>query len=151
MLPGCGKSIREHKASGCVALKIPIAYDRGLDFCEVDLDQARLSFSKLTSAAASEPAMITEPGQQGVLPSNAPDPYSTRLLSGSDAQEVKTFQDYLFFQICRIAAEELMPIQVHTGMGQAHRTNAGQLKEVIQKSPERNSSCSIAAIPGHRT
>ena len=144
-------SILMHKASGCVALKIPIAYDRGLDFCEVSLDQARKSFSNLVSASAGEPAMMMQPGKQRVLPSNAPDPYSNKSLPGNDAQDVKTFQDYLFFQICRIAAEEQLPVQIHTGMGQAYRTNAGQLQEAIQKSPTRDSSCSTAAIPGSRT
>jgi hypothetical protein len=128
-------SILIHKTSGCVALKIPIAYDRGLDFCEVSLDQAKLSFSNLVSASAGEPAKVMRLGEQRVLMSNAPDPYSNKSRPGVDAQDIKTFQDYLFFQICRIAAEEQLPVQIHTGMGQAYRTNAGQLQEAIQKSP----------------
>jgi hypothetical protein len=128
-------SILAHKASGCVALKIPIAYDRSLDFCEVGRDQARLSFSSLVSASAGEPLKTIQSVEPTVLPSNAPDPYSNNSLTGINAKDVKTFQDYMFFQICRIAAEEHLPVQIHTGMGQAYRTNAGQLQEAIQKSP----------------
>jgi len=130
------ESILAHKASGCVALKIPIAYDRGLDFCEVGLDQARKSFSRMVSASAAKPAKAKLPGEEKVIPSNAPDSYSKKLLAGIDEQDVKTFQDYLFFQVCRIAAEEDLPVQIHTGMGQARRTNAGWLLEAIQKSPQ---------------
>ena len=152
ILPGCVDSILEHKASGCVALKIPIAYDRSLDFCEVGLDQARSSFSILVSASTTMPAKTLLPGNQKVIPSNAPDPFSNKSLTDIDTQAVKKFQDYLFFQICRIAAEEDLPIQIHTGMGQAQGTNAAQLQEAIQKSPDpRGSSCSTAAIPGPRT
>jgi predicted TIM-barrel fold metal-dependent hydrolase len=129
------ESILAHKASGCVALKVPIAYDRGLDFCEVSLDQAQDTFSRLVSVSAGEPAETRPSGEQKVLPSNAPDPYADKSLAGIDAQDVKTFQDYLFFQVCQIAAEEDLPVQIHTGMGQARRTNAGQLQEAIQKSP----------------
>jgi hypothetical protein len=128
------ESILAHKASGCAALKVPIAYDRGLDFCEIGLDQARKAFSRLVSASTGEQATISQSEGQKAIPSNAPDPYSNKSLAGFDAQDVKTFQDYLFFQFCRIAADEGLPVQIHTGMGQARRTNAGQLQEVIQKS-----------------
>jgi predicted TIM-barrel fold metal-dependent hydrolase len=129
------ESILAHKASGCVALKVPIAYDRGLDFCEVGVDQARKAFSRLASASARQPVKTRQSREQKALPSNAPDPYSKKSPAGIDPQDVKTFQDYLFFQVCRIAAEQDLPVQIHTGMGQARRTNAGQLQESIQKSP----------------
>ncbi len=44
------EKISEKKARGCVALKLPIAYDRGLDFSEVPTDQARAAFGRLTAA-----------------------------------------------------------------------------------------------------
>jgi predicted TIM-barrel fold metal-dependent hydrolase len=128
-------SILEHKASGCVALKIPLAYDRGLDFCEVSPDQARASFSNLVSAYVKEPLATMPTGEERVLPSNAQDPFSKQSLTRINAQEIKEFQDHLFFQVCSIAAEEDMPIQIHTGMGQAHSTNASQLQGAIQRFP----------------
>jgi hypothetical protein len=128
-------SIVAHKASGCVALKIPLAYDRGLDFCDVIPDQARSSFSSLVSAYAKEPLRAMPTGEDKPFPSNAPDPYKKKSLAEVDAQKVKEFQDYLFFQICSIAAEEDLPIQIHTGMGQAHLTNASQLQRAIERFP----------------
>ena len=49
--------------------------------------------------------------------------------------DVKTFQDYLFFQICQMAAELDLPVQIHTGMGQGHRTNAAYLQPAIRNFP----------------
>jgi uncharacterized protein len=130
------ESILAHQASGAVALKIPIAYDRGLDFCEVDPDQARAAFAHLLAAPGGQPATSGQSVGQKGLPSNAPDPYSQKTLAGFEAQDVKNFQDYLFFQVCRLASQADLPVQIHTGMGQARRTNAGQLQEVIQKNPD---------------
>ncbi len=49
---------------------------------------------------------------------------------------MKDFQDYLFFQVCQVAAELRLPLQVHTGTGQGKNTNALCLLEAIQKNPE---------------
>jgi len=129
------ENILAHQTSGCVALKIPIAYDRGLDFGEVGLGQARAAFARLASASAGQTVGAQPPQAQPELPSNAPDPFAEKPALDADPQDVKTFQDYLFFQVCRIAAELDLPVQVHTGMGQGRRTNAGQLQEAVQKSP----------------
>jgi uncharacterized protein len=125
-------SILAHKASGCVALKIPIAYDRGLDFCDVTIEQAREAFSRLTAASPESPGLI----ESTTFPANAPVSSPIKPLPGAAPEDVRVFQDYLFFQICHIAAEANLPLQVHTGMGQGLRTNALQLREAIQKFPE---------------
>jgi predicted TIM-barrel fold metal-dependent hydrolase len=52
------------------------------------------------------------------------------------AQEKRDFQDYVFFEFCRIAAETGMPFQIHTGLGRIDRTNALQLREAIAQNPE---------------
>lgn len=52
------------------------------------------------------------------------------------AADIKAFQDYVFFQQCMIAAELDLPFQIHTGLGQLHRTNPMQLQEAIAKHPE---------------
>lgn len=124
--------ILTRKASGCVALKIPIAYDRGLDFCEVKPEYARKAFSRLTAVSSRTPAQTGEV----VFPDNVPVNFSTKPASDVDADDIKIFQDYLFFQICRIASDVNLPLQIHTGMAQGFRTNAFQLRDAIQKSPE---------------
>ena len=124
--------ILSHKTSGCVALKLPIAYDRGLDFCEVRKEKARDAFSRLTAASPGKPSQT----EKMVFPANSPVNSSTKPVIGADAEDVKTFQDYLFFELCSIASEADLPLQIHTGMGQGFRTNALQLREAIQKFPE---------------
>jgi hypothetical protein len=58
--------------------------------------------------------------------------------SGRDAsaEDILLFQDYIFFEICRIAARLDLPLQCHTGLGELERTNAMQLREVIVKNPD---------------
>ena len=127
------QNILSHQSAGCVALKIPIAYDRGLDFEPVPADQARQAFERLTAPAAREPFRADRPGSDRAIPSNLP---SLRFQNqDADPGDVKTFQDFLFFQICRQAAELDLPVQIHTGMGQGRRTNAAQLQEAIQMYP----------------
>ena len=120
-----------HKAGGCVALKIPIAYDRGLDFDLVSEDLARQAFARLTAVPARQPEQSVRnsdasdaPGRNIPLPDGFADP-----------KDVKIFQDYLFFQICRLAAELNLPVQIHTGMGQGHKTNAIHLQTAIENFP----------------
>lgn len=98
------EKILEKKQQGCVALKIPIAYDRGLDFENVPFPQAGKAFEKLKS--------------------------------GSEPADIKAFQDFLFYQVCQVAAEQELPIQVHTGMGRLQRSNALWLTQAIRDHPQ---------------
>lgn len=52
------------------------------------------------------------------------------------AEDIKAYQDYIFWEICEMAAEFKLPIQCHTGMGQLTGTNAMAMKEVIESNPE---------------
>lgn len=90
------------KNDGCVALKCAIAYDRGLDFNEIQKEQALRGYMN---------------------------PYATKL-------DIKNFQDYVFFEICRMAAKFSIPIQIHTGLGIMVKSNAMQLQEIISKNPK---------------
>ncbi len=133
--------IIEKKARGCVALKLPIAYDRGLDFAETTRNQAQAAFGRLTTAflkASQKPQSAEQLDRASSLVSNVPVQPSAELPSvpGVTSEDIKTFQDYIFFQICRNAAELDLPVQIHTGMGQGRRTNAMWLQEVIQKNPQ---------------
>ncbi|MEN8192121.1 MAG: amidohydrolase family protein [Bacteroidota bacterium] len=47
-------------------------------------------------------------------------------------EEIKDFQDYLFFKLCEIAAGLDMPLQVHTGLAKLQKSNAMQLREAIE-------------------
>jgi glucuronate isomerase len=55
---------------------------------------------------------------------------------GAGDEEIQAFQDYVFFAICHIAAELGMQLQNHTGLGHLRRTNAMQMREVIEKNPD---------------
>ena len=50
--------------------------------------------------------------------------------------EIKAFQNYVFRQLCRIAAEQNLPLQCHTGLGRLEKTNAMQMKPVIEEYPD---------------
>jgi uncharacterized protein len=135
------RTILEKKSRGCVALKLPIAYDRGLDFVEVSYDTAQAAFKRLTTAFLKAPKLplpAQQPDESPEIVSNAPlqPPTSLPPLPGVTREDIKAFQDFLFFQICRRAAELDLPIQVHTGMGQGRRTNAIWLQEIIQRNPQ---------------
>lgn len=54
----------------------------------------------------------------------------------ADAEEIKAFQDYIFFEICRIAADRNVPLQCHTGLGKLEKSNAMQMQEVIAGNPD---------------
>jgi hypothetical protein len=95
--------IAEKVQAGCVAMKLPIAYDRGLDFDDPPYELAVSAFERLR----------TRPVQV----------------------DVKVFQDFLFHEVCRIASELAIPLQVHTGMGRMQRSNALWLLPAIQTNP----------------
>ncbi|MCI0520857.1 MAG: amidohydrolase [Chloroflexi bacterium] len=126
------EQVASSQAAGCVALKLPIAYDRGLDFRPVVAEQARLAFRRMALAEQDRPLPETAPSTD-----NAP---SGSLASAEtldlDPQDARLFQDTLFFHICELAAEFRLPLQVHTGTGQGMRTRAGELRPAIERCPE---------------
>lgn len=60
------------------------------------------------------------------------------LSAGNDAgaQEIRWFQDYIYYQACKTAAALDLPFQNHTGLGILRKTNAMQLHEAIDKNPD---------------
>ena len=134
------QKIIEKKALGCVALKLPIAYDRGLDFSLTPHDLARQAFARLVAShrhKLPEPQPREELLGGRAIQSNTPvQPSSQASILDISREDVKSFQDFTFFQICRMAAEIDLPIQIHTGMGQGRRTNAFWLQDVIQENPQ---------------
>lgn len=51
-------------------------------------------------------------------------------------EDIKAFQDYIFYQICKIAAELDMPFQCHTGLGILQRTSAMNMYTAIERNPD---------------
>lgn len=49
--------------------------------------------------------------------------------------EIKNFGDYVMFELCRIAAELNIPVQIHTGLGKLEKSNAIHLKKLIEYNP----------------
>lgn len=52
------------------------------------------------------------------------------------AEDIRNFQNYLFWQICQISAELSLPFQCHTGTGQLTNTRPIELNEMIRRNPE---------------
>lgn len=50
-------------------------------------------------------------------------------------QQIKHFGDYVFYRICQAAATYELPMQIHTGLGKMHKTNAMQLLNTIEDNP----------------
>jgi predicted TIM-barrel fold metal-dependent hydrolase len=96
--------IRDKKASGCVALKCAIAYERDLLFHPA---------TETDAAAAFE-----------------------RSESGPSAKAVRQYQDWLFHEVCRMAAKNNLPLQIHTGLGQLYGTRPLALLETIRVHPQ---------------
>ncbi|MDW7656208.1 MAG: amidohydrolase family protein [Bacillota bacterium] len=47
------------------------------------------------------------------------------------ALDIRAFQDYLMFALCEIAGNLNLPLQIHTGLGKLHNSNAAQLLPLI--------------------
>jgi len=50
-------------------------------------------------------------------------------------EDILSFQNYVFNQICTFAAELQLPFQIHTGMAAMNRTNAMELRPLIERHP----------------
>ena len=48
-------------------------------------------------------------------------------------EDIAAFQDYIFDEICDMAPEEGMAVQIHTGLGLMHDSNAMQLRPLIER------------------
>jgi len=52
------------------------------------------------------------------------------------AKELKLYGDTVFDQFCRIAAEEGLPLQIHTGLGLLQNSNPMALRDTIVRHPK---------------
>jgi len=53
-----------------------------------------------------------------------------------EQEDIRSFQDYVMYAICRIAAKHDLPLQIHTGLGQLSGANAMGLKTLIADNPD---------------
>ena len=90
---------------GCVALKCAAAYDRGLNFRKTNKENAEKAFQ-----LGKNQEFIRK-------------------------EEVIDFQNCIFYDICKFAAEHQIPVQCHTGLGLLYQTSAIYLQEVISDNP----------------
>lgn len=51
-------------------------------------------------------------------------------------KNIDDFQSYVFYRLCEIAAQEEMPFQIHTGLGQIEKTRALYLTRAIKDHPQ---------------
>lgn len=51
------------------------------------------------------------------------------------AEDIRRFQDYIFFTACELAGELDVPFQIHTGLGKMENSRAIELLEVIDSFP----------------
>ena len=61
--------------------------------------------------------------------------------------DIKAMQDCVFDRACAAAARLGVPMQVHTGLGRARRTNALQLLETIERHPDTTFSLMHGGYP----
>ena len=99
LIDGFMQSISDCLATGKVtSLKIGVAYRRALDFKEATRHEAELGFNRL---------MSIDPGSTTHL--------ASATQSIRSAEELRPLHDYLTHVFVRRAADEDLPIQVHTG------------------------------------
>ena len=61
--------------------------------------------------------------------------------------QVKAFQDRVFHRVCDAAARLDVPLQLHTGLGLARRSNALQLLDAIERHPDTTFSLMHGGYP----
>jgi len=62
-------------------------------------------------------------------------------------EEIKDFQDYIFYELCKIAAELNLTLQCHTGLGLMERTGAIWLRQAIESNPDTRFSLMHGSYP----
>lgn len=58
------------------------------------------------------------------------------LNSHATEEEIRDFQNYVFYEICRLAAKYDLPLQCHTGLGRLDKTSARYMTKVIMDNPK---------------
>ncbi len=51
-------------------------------------------------------------------------------------EHIYNFQNYMMYELAKIAAERDIPFQIHTGLGSLNNTNAVQLNSLIKDNPD---------------
>jgi len=129
LLDGLMQSISDCLATGKVtSFKIGVAYRRGLDFKDPTRHEAERAFNRLMGVDVDTTVQATSAAG---LPSR-----QSRL----SAEELRPLQDYITQRYIRRAADEDLPIQVHTGYlagntGVLNNINPMQLVPTLMRYP----------------
>lgn len=131
-LYGYNPSARDHNGNNALGLygEAPATFDEYLDFMRRVVRRKKAAGCVALKCAAAYDRPLDF---QSVPKERAARAYRSE---SATAQQVREFQDYVFFELCRIAAEAGMPFQIHTGLGRLERTNALQLREAIAQNPQ---------------
>lgn len=133
-LVGYDPDLLDHDENNCVQL-----YDHPFDDLDTFLDSMRqvILTEHKNGAVALKHAMAYERGLDVELVSKEQARRVFEKGEGNyDSRDIKAFQDYMFMQICEIAAELDLPIQVHTGLGRLTKSNAYLLQPLIEAFPK---------------
>lgn len=63
------------------------------------------------------------------------------------AQDIKSFQDFLFYRLCALAAQLKLVFQNHTGLGRLRSSSALHLRQAIEDHPETHFSLFHGSYP----
>lgn len=90
--------------SGAACLKSTLAYQRTLDFQQIEKGEAAKAFGK-----------------------------SRKELT---ADQIKRFEDFVFWRLCELSAAHNLPFQIHTGQARIQGSNPMLLVDLIESNPK---------------
>jgi hypothetical protein len=131
-LYGYDQDARDHNGNNALSLygETPATFDEYLEFMHRVVARKKAEGCvALKCAAAYDRSLDFQP----VPKERAGRAYRSK---SATAHQIRDFQDYVFFELCHLAAELDMPFQIHTGLGCLDRTNALQLREAIAQNPK---------------
>ena len=64
------------------------------------------------------------------------------------AAEQRDFEDFMFWQVCKLSEKHNLPFQIHTGQARVQGSNPLLLSTRLPPTPTPASSCFMAVIPG---
>jgi hypothetical protein len=129
---GYSPAARDHNGNNPFAM---YGWDPGMSFDEYlsGLD-AVVAQKKQAGCVALKSALAYDRG----LDFRPTDKTAARKAFGQDdaaPEDIRVFQDFIFYEFCRLSAKHGLPFQNHTGLGILQRTNALELQEAIAAHP----------------
>lgn len=99
-----------------VGVKIGLAYMRPLNFEKVTYAEAEAVFNRIYKTRAfGRTEILPYPGRA----------ITTSVPQGIDFDDAKPLQDYVVHKIVQLAAEQMLPVQIHTGLQEGNENLIG--------------------------